>query len=119
MSSAKDNYGLTEWLNRQLCYARIEGNDRVAGYCEELLRMVAGGWQPIATAPRDGNCLVACATDDGWMLAVLERDKKGNWIHEGEPTFCHSWYCEPKWWQPLPAPPPAPPAAADTTEGER
>jgi len=59
-------------------------------------------WQSIETAPQDGKCIVAVKTDNGTILAILDRDKKGNWIHEGEPTFCHSYYYEPVMWTPLP-----------------
>lgn len=62
-------------------------------------------WLPIETAPKDGNCLLAIETDDGYTFAVLERDKKGNWIHEGEPTYRHGYYFNPTHWRPLPAPP--------------
>jgi len=62
-------------------------------------------WQPIETAPRDGSCLLAIATDDGYTFGVLERDKRGNWIHEGEPTFCKGYYFEPTHWRDLPEPP--------------
>jgi len=62
-------------------------------------------WQPIESAPEDGKCLVAVETDEGWWYGQLERDKRGNWIHEGEPTYCKSYYFNPHSWQPLPAPP--------------
>lgn len=64
-------------------------------------------WQPIESAPKDGRCLLAVATDDGWDFAVLQRDARGNWIHEGEPTFCHGYYYRPKFWMPLPPEPTA------------
>lgn len=62
-------------------------------------------WQDIESAPKDGKCLLWCETDDGGEFAVLSRDGKGNWIYEGEPTFCLSHYYEPKYWMPLPPPP--------------
>ncbi len=62
-------------------------------------------WQPIETAPKDGKCLVLVETDDGDWIGRLDRDKKGNWIHDGEPTFCHSYYFCPVKWMPLPAAP--------------
>ena len=67
--------------------------------------MSNNGWMPISSAPKDGKCLVAIETDDGYTLGVLGRDKRGNWIHEGEPTFCKSYYFNPTHWQPLPPPP--------------
>jgi len=59
-------------------------------------------WKSIDTAPADGNCLVAVNTDDGFYICRLERDKRGNWIHEGEPTFCKSYFFDPEYWMPLP-----------------
>lgn len=67
--------------------------------------MSNNGWMPIESAPKDGRCLVAIETDDGYTFGVLGRDKSGNWIHEGEPTFCKSYYFNPTHWQPLPPPP--------------
>ena len=64
-----------------------------------------GKWQPIESAPKDGNCLVAVNTDEGYTIAVLDRDEKGDWLNDGEPTFCHSYYFEPKYWHSLPSPP--------------
>lgn len=62
-------------------------------------------WRDIATAPKDGECIVWCATDDGGEARVLDRDGKGNWLYEGEPTFCHGFYIEPTHWLPLPSAP--------------
>ena len=64
-------------------------------------------WQPIETAPKDGQYLLWIATDDGGEIMKLERDHSGNWIYQGEPTFCASFYFEPTYWMPLPAPPAA------------
>ncbi len=62
-------------------------------------------WQPIETAPADGQCLVWVDTDDGGEVMKLQGDAKGRWIYEGEPTYCHGFYIEPKFWMPLPAAP--------------
>lgn len=62
-------------------------------------------WRPIETIPATGDFLLAIATDDGWTYSVLPRDKKGNFIHEGEPTFCHGYYFEPRFWAECPPPP--------------
>jgi len=68
-------------------------------------------WFPISTAPADGKCLLAIATDEGFVHGVLERlpekpgrgrGKGGDWIYEGEPTYCLPYYFCPKFWQPLP-----------------
>jgi hypothetical protein len=62
-------------------------------------------WQPIATAPADGRCLLAIETDHGYTFGVLDREKSGDWIHDGEPTYCHGYYFCPTHWMPLPEPP--------------
>lgn len=63
------------------------------------------GWRPIETAPKNGQCLVWCETDDGGEVMKLQRDVRGNWIYEGEPTYCHSFYINPTRWMPLPPSP--------------
>ena len=62
-------------------------------------------WHPIASAPADGKCLVAVATEDGYFITQLERDQDGSWIHDGEPTFHKSYYFHPTHWMPLPPEP--------------
>lgn len=62
-------------------------------------------WQPIETAPEDGQCLVWCATDDGGEVMKLPRDKRGFWLYDSEPTFSAPFYIEPTHWMPLPPPP--------------
>ncbi|HDX0788043.1 TPA: hypothetical protein RNT04_001040 [Stenotrophomonas maltophilia] len=79
--------------------------DEYEEIADEVIAALAPQWQPIESAPEDGKCLVAVETDDGWWYGQLERDKRGNWIHEGEPTYCKSYYFNPHSWQPLPAPP--------------
>lgn len=69
-----------------------------------------GQWQPIETAPKDGRCLLAIKTDDGYEFGVLQRAANGAWVYEGEPTYCLSYYFEPTHWMPLPAAPTQPPA---------
>lgn len=62
-------------------------------------------WQPIETAPKDGECLLWVETDNGGEVMKLERDSEGRWIYEGEPTYCASFYLNPTHWMPLPKPP--------------
>lgn len=62
-------------------------------------------WQPIETAPKDGKCLLYVETDNGGEFHVLPRDKRGDWIYEGEPTYCQCGYFNPTHWVPLPEPP--------------
>lgn len=59
-------------------------------------------WLPISTAPADGKCLVLVDTDDGPYICRLDRDRDGNWIHDGEPTFCHGYLFRPILWSPFP-----------------
>jgi len=75
--------------------------------CAQLVeeRELERGWQPIKTAPKDGNCLLAINTDNGYTFKVLDRDDRGEWIFEGEPTYCLSYYFEPTHWMPFPPPP--------------
>jgi hypothetical protein len=56
--------------------------------------------------PEDGGYwLVTVATDDGPEVhSLLFASKKQQWIHEGEATFCHSYYFCPTHWAPLPSP---------------
>ena len=59
----------------------------------------------IETAPENGLCLVYVDTDDGGCIERLDRDKEGNWLYMGEPTFSHGFYFKPTHWRPLPKPP--------------
>jgi len=74
------------------------------------LPVVTAGWQPIESAPKNGQCLLWVDTDEGGEVMKIPRDAQGNWIYEGDPTYCHSFYINPTHWMPLP---PAP-----STEGE-
>jgi hypothetical protein len=64
-------------------------------------------WQPIETAPADGQCLLWVDTDDGGEVMKLYRDGDGSWLYEGEPTYCAGAYINPTHWMPLPPPPAA------------
>lgn len=64
------------------------------------------GWQPIATAPKDGSWI---------MLYVRWQDKRdiigcGQWTWDGEgrKVWFWPWSNAPTHWQPLPSPPPDP-----------
>jgi hypothetical protein len=57
--------------------------------------------------PEPGRWLVAVETDDGMEVHSLDLNKKNQWMHEGEPTFCHGYYFHPMYWAPLPAAPAA------------
>jgi len=64
--------------------------------------VVEQGWQPIATAPRDGTRVLVCEHDAPLGdVSVDWLDKDGKWL--GSPTH----------WRPLPAPP----AAQETPDG--
>jgi hypothetical protein len=60
-------------------------------------------WLPLETAPANGDCMLRVETDDGVQIMTLERDKEGNWLYEGQPTFCASWYIRPTHWKPKPS----------------
>ena len=75
------------------------------GFRDGAAKEQQAGWQPIETAPANGQCLVWCDTDDGGEVMKLCRDKKGNWLYEGEPTYATSFYIEPTHWRELPPPP--------------
>lgn len=62
-------------------------------------------WQPIETAPKGGPLLLWVDTDDGGEPMVLYRNADGDWLYDGEPTYCASFYLNPTHWMPLPPPP--------------
>lgn len=63
-------------------------------------------WQPIETAPQDGNPLLLWVeTDDGGEPMILYRDGNGHWLFENELIQSAPFYLEPTHWQPLPPPP--------------
>lgn len=52
-----------------------------------------------------GYYLVTVDTDDGPHVDVLLfNEKRKHWEHEGEPTFCHSYYFSPTHWAHRPEP---------------
>ncbi|ABO54159.1 DUF551 domain-containing protein [Burkholderia vietnamiensis] len=55
--------------------------------------------------------LVCAETDEGLTVQSMYFDGK-NWIHDGEPTFCHSYMLRPTHWMPLPAAPGQTPVAS-------
>ncbi|WP_176928754.1 DUF551 domain-containing protein [Variovorax sp. YR634] len=67
---------------------------------------IAGQWQPIETAPKDGTSI---------LLYTSEGIIEGYWSHnDWEQSPCHATYdgcggvainCRPTHWMPLPAPP--------------
>lgn len=56
------------------------------------------GWQPIATAPRDGTRILGCYTGSYDAIEITYYDRR--WLVD-DPQ--HVW--EPEWWMPLPEPP--------------
>jgi hypothetical protein len=51
------------------------------------------------------NYLVCANTDQGPEVDCAFLNVHEQWIHEGEPTFCHSYYFEVTHWAELPEPP--------------
>ena len=71
--------------------------------------MAQSDWQPIETAPRDGDTVLLCVqghvTVGGWL------DRAAQDIEEYEPGAWEGWWTldadegEPTHWMPLPSPP--------------
>ena len=85
--------------------AKIDAARAAQGFMDGVAKGQQARWQPIETAPANGQCLVWCDTDDGGEVMKLCRDKEGNWLYEGEPTYATSFYIEPTHWRELPPPP--------------
>lgn len=64
-------------------------------------------WNNVFTdPPRDrGLYEVVVMTDDGPEVLILERNKRGNWIVDGEPSFCAPYYINVRLWRERAAPP--------------
>jgi hypothetical protein len=69
------------------------------------------GWQPSATAPRDGTTILVWHDLFGYVLVLWFPDGVGSFDNEGCDTnwkldWEKSYLCsEPRYWTPLPAPP--------------
>ena len=62
-------------------------------------------WLPVERATiAPGTYLVTVLTDSGREVHVLEHNHKGQWIHEGEPTFRHGYFFRPIFYRATPAP---------------
>ncbi len=61
----------------------------------------ASAWQPIETAPKDGEILIWVNIGSGYPVSSQWSDKKRHWtapfFNDGYPSVTH--------WQPLPSPP--------------
>lgn len=53
--------------------------------------------------PEKGRYLVSADSDDGQDVCEMSFNGK-DWIYEGEPTYCHSFYVEVTHWMERPAP---------------
>lgn len=76
---------------------------------EALVDAVAqrAGWQPIATAPKDGTPILGAwcwAPGDHWMITTLVWTEGGGWF-ERLTAWHRLSHCVPKYWMPLPEPP--------------
>lgn len=70
---------------------------------ELIARRKADEWQPIATAPRDGTCILAYYAADAGVYDVCWDDALGWVSHDYEITnFMQSDLTH---WRPIPAPP--------------
>ena len=63
-------------------------------------------WKPIEDniPARCARHLVTVETDDGREVHTLYRNSEGQWEHEGECTFEHSYYFSPISWANIPLP---------------
>lgn len=62
-------------------------------------------WKKLSeeSPPYVGDYLVTVQTDSGPITQILEFDGE-DWIHEGEPTYCHGYYFRPSHWDFAPEP---------------
>lgn len=71
-----------------------------------IVPLLDGGWQPIATAPKDGTQFIGVSEIDGQRFYAV------CWFRHGhDEVRSHSPYFRPHLWRPLPAPPASPEAA--------
>lgn len=78
--------------------------DKIAALEAERDALRAGAaWIPVDERQPEsvGRFLVTVDTDGGQEVHTLDFCKE-KWWHEGEPTFCHSYYFNPTHWKPLP-----------------
>ena len=64
-------------------------------------------WINVESPPKQsGHYLCYIETDDVNCIASLDYEiLYGHWVHEGEPTYCKSYYFNPTYWMELPSPP--------------
>ena len=53
-------------------------------------------WQPVETAPKDGQNIILYSDDIGPVVGYWQ-EWKGVWV-----VVCSNWETEPRFWQPLP-----------------
>jgi hypothetical protein len=76
-----------------------------------------GAWQPIATAPKQtvaGSQPNVLVSNGRYVLVAWWNLAAEAWYN----TSCHRLSGQPTHWQPLPAPPAAPPGQHDAPAGE-
>jgi hypothetical protein len=84
-----------------------------------ILRHIGGGWQPIATAPKDGTWILLTGgrIEYGWCQDEHPRCVVGQAVSGGENGWQFAWYdggyygeyIDPTHWMPLPDAPTAAP----------
>lgn len=110
--SAKEYIARTNWLNGEHNASHIAATnpatilalvEHIRSLTERLEK--AGEWISVEVRlPERGFWLVSVDTDDGPETHVLQLNGKGQWIYEGEPTFCQGCYFRPTHWKPRPLP---------------
>lgn len=102
--------GKTEPLDVNKEWERAQSEDDAKvymGFLDNVAKAAIGeweklnDWQVIPEKLPAGRYQVAVATDEGFEAHILECDRNGNWLHEGEFTFQHGYYFSPKFFIPV------------------
>jgi hypothetical protein len=106
----KHHFSISKWT-----YQETEPVRRENDVCEPLSVSAQDaspkdGWQPIATAPKDGSAIFAFwAFKNSWQKTIDGRNYAVVWFVDGEwrpaDEFDDDAWCEPDFWKPLPEPP--------------
>lgn len=87
-------------------FQKNSGEGKLGGFLADLewviAQLRARVWiaVDVATPVRPGFYEVTVDTDDGEEVLILQYDKSGHWIYEGEPTYAHGFYIAVKFWRP-------------------
>ena len=67
-------------------------------------------WQPIETAPKDGNPILCCNAATGEIRVAVRKlffdlSRSYEWFRDDEVVPGHTWSLTPTHWMPMPKPP--------------